>query len=287
MNSWSLSHPRRSLLWLAVVLGGVFLLAVVFARMALADSHARLSELSLSGVTLNPDFDPNISDYKATVPAGVSSTTVDGDGNGLRCHGRITAPEADADDTVAGYQVDLLAGTETTITVTVTQGSSETDYTVVVTRIAANDATLTKLLLSDVMLPALDADMRTYAASVLNDLDDKMDGVQSQTTVTATPVLGASVRHITPDDADGDVDGHQVRPGGGRHVHHRVGCCRRTGTRPRSTPSPSPATANDATLKALSLSGVTLNEPDQRRDDLHGQRAVCARADHSHGDADA
>ena len=83
-------------------------------------------------------------------------------------------------------------------------------YTVTVTRIAADNATLTKLLLSDVMLPALDADMRTYMASVLNDLDDEMDGVQTRPRSRRRRCWALACSSSRRWTLTSTMDGHQV-----------------------------------------------------------------------------
>ena len=94
MNSWRLSHPRRPLLWLAVVLGGMLLLAFAFARAVSAADE---------GITLNPAMDlavtegaeasytvvltgdpPPMDDVTVAITSSNEDVTLDGaDNNGI------------------------------------------------------------------------------------------------------------------------------------------------------------------------------------------------------------
>ena len=88
-----------------------------------ASTDATLSDLSLSGVALDPAFDAATTTYSANVANDVASTTV-------------WATEAHADATVdAPGQVDLAEGANTiVVTVTAADGSTTMTYTVVVAR---------------------------------------------------------------------------------------------------------------------------------------------------------
>ena len=197
MNPWSLSYPRWPLLWLTVVLGGLLLLAFVFAQAALANSHtANLDTLTLTdaaeagaGVDLTPTFNATeTAAYTATVLDAVKQVTVAAPPAMADHDVAITPGDADVD--TAGHQVDLGIG-ETEITVTVDSGSTTRTYTVTITRIAANDASLMDLSLGDVELsPKFAAGTTAYTASVDN-------GVEN-VTVMATPVEGASAPLTTP-----------------------------------------------------------------------------------------
>lgn len=116
----------------------------------------------------------------------------------------------------------------------------------------ADDATLTALSLSGVDLNVdFDADTKAYTASVAND--------QSSVTITAEPADGAEAE-ITPADADGEVDGHQVSLAEGVATTITIvvteGDDSETYTVVVTRATVSGPT--DATLRALSLSGITL-----------------------------
>ena len=100
---------------------------------SLTGADARLSGLTLSGITLDQTFDAGTVSYTATVANSVSSTTVAATVQQSGASAAITP--ADADTNTTGHQVDLSVG-ENTITVTVT-GSGGVDtrtYTITITR---------------------------------------------------------------------------------------------------------------------------------------------------------
>ena len=173
-----------------------------------ASSDASLSGLSLSGVTLTPDFASGTADYTASVANSVSSTTVTATKN--HAAATVVITPADADANAAGRQVSLTVGfTTVTVKVTAEDGATTRTYTVIVTRATAvvpavsSDASLSGLSLSGVTLtPTFSGDTISYAASVAN-------GVSS-TTVTATKNQAAATVVITPDDADASATGYQV-----------------------------------------------------------------------------
>ena len=95
-------------------------------------SDASLSALSLSGVTLTPEFSSDVTAYTATVGAGIEETTVEATANSDVAS--VAIVPADADAATAGHQVALVVG-DNTITVSVTaEDGTEMDYTVTVTR---------------------------------------------------------------------------------------------------------------------------------------------------------
>ena len=132
-----------------------------------ASSVATLSALSLSDITLDPAFDPATTDYTAEVANDVDMTTVTA---------TATSPFA----TVSGDGAMPLSVGANTIMVTVTaEDDTEQIYTVIVTRAASADATLSALSLSDITLvPEFMSDTMSYTAEVANDVH--------MTTVTAT-----------------------------------------------------------------------------------------------------
>ena len=198
--------------WLAIGLGGALVLALVLAQVVRANSHASLASLTLSGIEL--EFDSNKIEYEVTVPYGTDKTTVSA--TPTDADATVTIDPSDDDGGTPGHQVKLAEPVEqavdsdTVIKVTVMRGPTTSAYTVTVTRIAAYNAELTKLALSDVTLETGDLSMTMYTASVPNDLDPDTDAIDIQTTVTAEAVAGARVLSITPPDANGSMSGHQV-----------------------------------------------------------------------------
>ena len=90
-----------------------------------------LSSLSLGGLVLSPEFDPEVISYSAPAPAGTVQVTVDAQPQDPSSAVQIIP--ADADANTGGHQVELEAGTPTTVTVTVTASDSTTaSYVVVV-----------------------------------------------------------------------------------------------------------------------------------------------------------
>ena len=213
-------------------------------------SEASLSGLSLSGVTLSPAFASGTTTYAASVGHGVTETTVTASASDAYAGVEVT-PE-DADDRTLGNQVDLAVG-ETTISVEVTaqDGLTTRTYMVTVTRAGSADAILSALSLSGVTLtPAFASGTTAYTASVAH-------GV-TETTVTASASDANASVEVTPEDADDQTPGDQVNLAVGEttisvEVTAQDGVTTRT-----YTVTVTRAGAADATLSALSLSGVTL-----------------------------
>lgn len=92
--------------------------------------NALLSALTVSEGVIGPDFDPQVSTYHVSVPAGTGSVTV----NPVTAHPRATSEVQGA---TAGSVA--LTGERTTVTITVTAEDRETlkDYTLIVTRLPA------------------------------------------------------------------------------------------------------------------------------------------------------
>ncbi len=92
---------------------------------------ARLAELDLHGVALEPRFDPDQAEYQGFMYSReMGSTTVTAAAEDADA--TVTISPADADADVAGHQVDLSAGEDVSVEVTVTSsdGASESVYTV-------------------------------------------------------------------------------------------------------------------------------------------------------------
>ena len=93
--------------------------------------NVRLSNLTLSGVTLSPDFASGVLTYSDRVGSSVSQTTV----TATVAHSSATATITPADaDPLTGHQVALARGQTTTIELRVTYEGALRVYTVAVTR---------------------------------------------------------------------------------------------------------------------------------------------------------
>ncbi|MDE2895554.1 MAG: fibronectin type III domain-containing protein, partial [Chloroflexota bacterium] len=118
------------------------------------ETIATLSALSLSGVTLDPAFSSDVTDYSADVANDVEQTTVTA--TTTDSNASVEVLPAEADDAMDGHQVALSVGT-TRITATVTAADSSTTetYTVDVTR-ANVHPTVTLMLSADTIAEAAD-----------------------------------------------------------------------------------------------------------------------------------
>ena len=213
-------------------------------------ADARLSTLSLSGVTLTPAFSSGTTAYTASVGHAVAETTVTaraGDANA-----KVEVTPEDADDGASGDQVALAVG-ETTISVQVTaqDGDTTQTYTLTVTRAGSADASLSALSLSGVtLMPAFASGTTTYAASVGNSV--------TETTVTATASDDNASVEVTPGDADGGTSGDQMALGVGETTISVEVTAEDGETTETYTITVMRASSGDASLSALSLSEVTL-----------------------------
>ena len=227
------------------------------AATSTVSSDATLSALSLSGAVLSSTFASGTTTYTADVANSVSSTTVTATPNHASANAVITPSDASG---ASGHQVNLGLG-DTVITVVVTAEDNTTKtYTVTVTRAAAqtrqsNDATLRALSLSGAVLSSTFASgTTTYTADVANSV--------SSTTVTATPNHASANAVITPSDASG-ASGHQVNLGLGDTVITVVVTAEDNTTKTYTVTVTRAAAqtrqSNDATLRALSLSGAVLS----------------------------
>ena len=112
-------------------------------RVGAASTDATLSALSLSDGTLAPTFAVATTDYTALVANSVDEVTVTATENHasatVKYYDAIDAEIADADTNAAGHQVALAVGANTiVVAVTAEDGSTSQDYTVTVTRAAAD-----------------------------------------------------------------------------------------------------------------------------------------------------
>ena len=166
---------------------------------------ATLSNLTIGEGTLTPPFEPDITEYTVGVPYDIEEVTAEWD----EAHDEATSEgdPADADDATDGHQVELGAkGSEITLTISVTAADESTteEYTVTVTRLFNDDATLSDLTVDPGTLdPPFDgADtLSVYTADVAFDVEEvTLAWELSDTNATAA---------IAP-DADAGTEGHQI-----------------------------------------------------------------------------
>ena len=220
---------------------------------AVASDDATLSALTLSGVSLSPSFGSGTVAYTARVAHGVSSTTVTATPTHAGASREITP--ADADANAGGHQVNLTAGGDTVITVEVTAQDKMTakTYRVTVNRAAApsGDATLSGLTLSPVDIGNFQSGTTEYGVNVANPVGS----------VTVTPTANHAAATIT-------VNGVGVASGSGRAVNVNIGANTiaimvtaqdgmTTETYTVTVNRAAETASDDATLSALTLSGVT------------------------------
>ena len=165
---------------------------------------ATLSNLTIDEGSLDPAFDPDVTEYTVGVPHTVEQVTIQW--NEAHEDATSEADPSDADDQTDGHQVDLGdKGEATTLTITVTaaDGNTTEEYTVVVTRLFNDDATLADLAVDPGVLDPVFAPADTmYATSVEYDVEEvTVTWELNDTNASATANLG---------DADDQTDGHQV-----------------------------------------------------------------------------
>ena len=211
-------------------------------------TDATLSSLALSDVTLA--FASSTTEYTASVANDVDETTVTLTTNDDGATYEIKLGGVADDDGI----IPLAVGSNViTIEVTAEDGNTVNTYTVTVTRVAptlSTDATLKGLALSDVDFGAFDPDATDYTADVANDVAEttvtpavnhdgaayvvKLDGVEDDG--TAELAVGENVITIEVTAEDGET----------------------TQTYTVTVTRAEPPLSDDATLRGLALSGVTL-----------------------------
>ena len=201
--------------------------------------NATLSDLSLSGVSLNEAFGTAADDaYTADVASSVSTTVM---ATAVQSNATVSIMPVDADSAMDGHQVALTPDSNT-IVVTVTAGDNTRVYTVTVT-VPSSDATLRTLALSGITLsPAFDPAMTEYTAEVLN-------------TVEATTVEAMA----THPDATVEGTGDESLTLGENTVEVMVTAEDGTTTMTYTVTVTVTAPSSDATLQMLALSGITLS----------------------------
>ncbi len=217
------------------------------AVMRTGSADARLSALSLSGVTLSPAFASGTTAYTASVGHAVTETTVTATSSDANASVDVKLNGVVDQDGIVPLAVS--AGNVIAVVVTAEDGETTQTYTVTVTRLGSRDATLSALSLSGVTLsPAFASGATAYTASVGHAV--------TETTVTAMAAAeaGYEVKLNGVVDQDGVV-GLAVGSG---NVIAVVVTAQNGETTQAYTVTVTRAGSPDATLKALSLSGVTL-----------------------------
>ena len=214
-------------------------------------TDAGLSGLALSGVTLEPAFATDTTEYTAEVGNDVTETTVTTTTNDS---GATYVVQLDGVDDADGA-IPLSVG-QNVITIQVTAEDEKTvkTYTVTVTRAApplSADATLSGLALSGIDIGAFDPNTGTYDVSVAHDVE--------QTTVTATPNHDGATYVVQLDgtpDSDGTVSLAVGENPIGIIVTAEDGETTKTYT--VTVTRAAPPASDDATLSRLELSGISL-----------------------------
>ena len=246
---------------------------MVYRVRTTASTDATLSALSLDGVSLSPDFDPETTDYDARVRYDVTEVTVEhaavdiGASVDVSATATVGGSQATPENIVDGNVVTLGdQGTDTAITVTVTDEAAGTPevYTITVYR--------ENIVLSDIATLAATNGLSlgdgvtlspTPFAPGVNEYTARATNVTDFATVGATVAddPGAMV-DIMPADRDSLEGGHQVYLAPGANTVITVTVTAENGStntytftvyRLRATPS------TDATLSELSLSGAVLS----------------------------
>ena len=220
---------------------------VTVAR-ALPSTDAKLSALTLSGIDFGT-FASGTTSYSAQVANSVSQTTItpnvtDSEASYVIKLGGVT----DADGVVS-----LSVGSNViTVEVTAEDDNTTRTYTVAVTRAEppSTDATLSALTLSGIDFGTFDSTTTSYSAQVANSV--------SQTTITPT-VTDSEASYVIKLGGVEDADGEVSLSVGSNVVTVNVTAEDDNTTRTYTVTVTRAAPAStDATLKALSLSGLSL-----------------------------
>ena len=173
-------------------------------------TDATLSNLALSGTTLEPHFYPARDDYTASVALAVSGATVTYQttvtDTQLEAGEEIivVVDPADADPNSEGHQVALKRGhNPITVTVTSVDERFTRTYVATVTRGTPPSADLSALTVDGSAIVGFDPDTTAYTQDVVHAVD--------RVTVAATAEeAGSAEVAYSPADVDPDTDDHQV-----------------------------------------------------------------------------
>ena len=244
-----------------------------------------LSALSLSGMTLSPEFASNKASYMGRAEYTTAKTTVSYTADigaemvAISAVTGTTTVTEDSDD-ADGYQVDLTPGAVTTITMTVTAendtSTTAVAYAIMVyrenlqpsddARLAAADADPVGLtLMDDADSPtALDADENfVYMPTTKSYPNVRVENAVHTVTVDPATAHPGAMTVITPPDQDSLSSGHQVVLGSGAKTDITVEVTAEDGTTTETYSitiyRERRVLSDNADLSALSLSGVTLS----------------------------
>ena len=215
-------------------------------------TDAALAGLSVTGVVEDLAFAPQTLAYEVEPLDGVSEVTVeaaaadagarveimDGDGSVSADASRPLRKTVRIDGTAAEVQVEVVAEDRQVVRL----------YTVVVRGAPQADASLSSLVLSGIDMGAFASETTSYVASV--------EHGKSVTTVTALATVSRATVEIASVDADPDTAGHQVSLDvGANEIEVTVTASDGVATRTYVV-TVTRAGSSDASLSALSLSGL-------------------------------
>ena len=161
-----------------------------------ANTDTKLSGLAVDGAVLDAVFDPAASTHAATAAASTAQVTVDAAANAHACDVNIAPGDADPD--TAGHQVDLgAAGTDTTVTVTVTAADNTTAAVHTLTIARGASARASSLTLSGTEGLGFDPGKRRY--------DTTPAAGSTSTTVDMAPVGDAVLEGFAVTAGDTEV----------------------------------------------------------------------------------
>ena len=198
-------------------------------------ADANLSELTFTDVTLSPTFSKDTLTYTAAVANSVTNTT-------------ITATKGNKDSVILVTDLgskSLSVGINTFIVhVTAEDGVTKKEYTVTVTRATSSDASLSALTLSGVTLsPVFASGTLSYTANVANNVTSTTIGASTNSGAAIVPVADLGLKLLSVGANTFTV-----------HVTAEDGI-----TKKDYTVTVTRAKSSDATLRALTLSGVRLS----------------------------
>ena len=180
-----------------------------------------LMALSLGeGIELMPEFDPDMTMYTANVDYSTMQVSVTGtpvsDSASMAVQDADGMAIEDADAETDGIQVPLMVG-ENTIVVNATAGTGDaavtTPYTVIITRAASSDASLSSLSVSGLdLMPAFASGTYVYSAEAAHDVASTTvmaTAMHADATMAGTGVMalsqGANTFEVIVTAADGST----------------------------------------------------------------------------------
>ncbi|WP_405176090.1 cadherin-like beta sandwich domain-containing protein [Paenibacillus sp. FSL H8-0261] len=198
-------------------------------------ADATLSGLTFSDVTLSPTFSKDTLTYTAAVANSVTNTT-------------ITTTKGNKDSVILVTDLgskSLSVGVNTFIVhVTAEDGVTKKEYTVTVTRATSSDASLSALTLNGVTLsPVFASGTLSYTANVANNVTSTTIGASTNSGAAMVPVADLGLKLLSVGANTFTV-----------HVTAEDGI-----TKKDYTVKVTRAKSSDATLRALTLSGVWLS----------------------------